>query len=330
MRIVALVKKQTHVAHHIVARAYLAAWHKPDSSQLIEYSWLPNKLNSKSVGAGSTGFLPNFYSLELSVPHKTQDGIDRNKAAYEEVFDNSLEVQFFTKFIDDPVGVVFKLLREKKSFEHLTLEQKMLWTRWLIAQWVRVPNILHRLSERATEDFIKAQVDKISQQPAPQTEYEKHASAVNAQAVLDSMKQIGRNTARQALPTVIQSEQLTKTIFDSSWCLIELADSEISLVVGDHPLHVEGALNDIFFMSIPLLPRLLFCATNEPKILSVLRNESQTTLVRRMNIESISHANKFVWACDDNSENLICNYLKPPTWNMNKKSKKNNNQIQTF
>lgn len=140
------------------------------------------------------------------------------------------------------------------------------------------------------------------------------------------MEQIGRNTAKQALPTTIESELLSNTILQASWAVIDLADSELSLVVGDHPLHIEGPLREVFVIGLPLLPRLLFCATNRPEILSGLRNESQTELVRETNLESITHAKKYVWACDDGSEDVIRDFLDRPVWDIAKKPKNDKNK----
>jgi hypothetical protein len=284
----------THRNQHFVPKSLLKGWMTEGSHHLVEFHWSATRLKSKDVGPKSTGYLRDGYSVNLC-----------SKELKLERWETYVETEFFTKKIDNPVGPVLASIRGHKSFEQLTAEDRDLWATFMIAQWVRTPQKVTEFADAAAFQYLIEQAERLEQEAVPTTDEAKMARAFNAQAILDSHIQIGRNNAVQALPSIISSHKLVQTVRRALWSVIDLRKSRIKLVLSDHPVYLEGSLRDDFLMFLPLGPRLLFVAASTSELLRFVGKKPQTDLARQLNKESVLNAQKYVFASDRESEALV-------------------------
>ena len=293
----------THRNQHFVPKSLLNGWVAEGSTQLVEFRWSASRLESKEVGPKGTGYLRDGYSVNLCC--------EKLKL---ERWETDVETKFFTQKIDAPIGPVLASIRAHKNLEQLTAEERDLLATFVIAQWLRTPKRVTEFAEIAASRHLREQAERLEQTAAPATDEAKMTRALKAQNILDSYLQIGRNNAVQALPFIISSDKLVQTIRHAPSAVFNLCKSRLKLVLGDHPVHLEGSLSSEFLVFLPLGPDLLFAATSTPQLLRSVRNSPHTNLVRQLNKESVLSAEKYVFASDHESEQLVRRRLQKPSF----------------
>ncbi|MBB3005466.1 DUF4238 domain-containing protein [Cupriavidus alkaliphilus] len=123
--------------HHYVPQFYLNGWCTPgeqaQGERLYRYQWKGGRLLVERAHPRSTGSLDRLYSLD-SVPPERQQQIEKD---------------FLAGVIEAPAGLVLNKMRTSGRGHNLTMEERHVWTRFLMAQRIRSPEIVRFLHEQA-------------------------------------------------------------------------------------------------------------------------------------------------------------------------------------
>lgn len=283
----------SHTAQHYVPRFLLEQWHTKPDNKLSVFRWAHGQLRHSRLKARSVAKMDHLYSLWRS---RTDPDV-------------VLEREFFGPMIDDPTAIVHaKLLRCGVGL--LTAEDKVVWTRFLTAQLLRVPAQMDEIRAKGREALL-AQLGRDPDEydairgDAPETTLlewtERHVPGV--------FDDIGP----RALPLLISSPLINGAIANHTrWLTVRVERAEYDLLIGDQPLVLHGTFSKGFLLALPLAPRLLFLCLNHPYIWDKVLKRSHAILVRDMNRSTCGAAAIYVYSTNDRQQPMVRRRLPKP------------------
>lgn len=280
----------THGNHHYVPAFLLRQWQAPETGKLREFSWGGDgRLLISERSAKRVANLRHLYSARRS----------------EDLPDSALERDYLGPHVDDPAAVVHDQMLQT-GLQGFNQDTAGIWSRFLVAQMLRVPAMVERARQRGNE-ILRATLDV-----AP-AEYEAARGDAKETTFNEWLESHGPDVyddlAINAIPHIIESKLLNGAMLRAHWILFELEDSKLSLLVGDRPLVQIGKLTEDFLIALPISPRRLFIAYTREEYRNKFLNETQTNIVKRANHSTVSQAVTYVFAADTTHEPLVRKYL---------------------
>ncbi|WP_244746193.1 DUF4238 domain-containing protein [Paraburkholderia terricola] len=283
---------QANRRHHFVPDFLLKQWTGSDK-KLAYFTWLPNgTLHTDRCSSRGVGFEEHLYSQ--ANPSGTKDV--------------SLERELFTALIDTPSAPVHvKLLNGKLG--DLTSPEREAWSRFLVAQLVRVPSMIQYLCDVGSQMML-ADIKDIE----PPDEIKKQLGHLTLQQYLetDGAWLLG-NASKRALEDIIKSAQLNRVFLDAHWAVHTVTGCNLDLVIGDRPLLLEGRMTNTFLFALPLSPKSIFLAANDAESIKNIAADRLRDVVCAFNKESAVVADKYVYATDGQQRRMVERYLRKPS-----------------
>ncbi len=278
-------QRTTHAEQHYVPEFLLKAWHSEEDNKLVQYKWVPQKLDIQRYSAKAVAKERHLYSTTLPTGDR----------------DTRIEKDYLGPEIDDKAAPVRQLILTS-GVETLDDNQREIWARFLIAQMVRVPSMIQRFEDFAKSEFAKG-VENMVRQPGRsnfRSYMEKHAPHA------------GANIAVEMLEDVIASDRLCGALMKASWHAFRLRWSKVDLLIGDRPLIQVGPMSENFLIVLPISPRVLFCAASYDGTLNKLKSSNHTGVAKTINKDSVMMASQYVYARDVSQTPVVQRYLPNP------------------
>ncbi len=275
--------------HHFVPRFLLARW--ADSKNKVTYfQWHADAvLRPGRCGPRGVGFEEHLYSQRDATG----------------VLDPAIEKEFFAPVIDDPGALVLDKLRPG-AIHRLTDADRRTWSRFLVAQLIRVPSMVQYVKEKGRQLMLN-DIDSVELPGAIQA---KLGSLTLTQYLEADAGWVLDNASLRALEAIIGSAVLNSVFLDATWDVIDVKASNLDLVIGDRPLLLEGRMSEQYLFMLPLSPTCAFVATNESAVLRKLSGDKVRDVVAAFNKESTSVASTYVYATGQHHERMIERYLR--------------------
>ena len=132
----------THGNHHYVPAFLLRQWQAMETGKLREFSWGGDgRLLISERSAKRVANLRHLYSARRS----------------EDQPDSALERDYLGPHVDDPAAVVHDQML-KTGLQGFDEDQARIWSRFLVAQMLRVPAMVERARQRGNE-ILRATLD---------------------------------------------------------------------------------------------------------------------------------------------------------------------------
>lgn len=282
-----------HKNNHVVPELLLKQWEHPSSKQLVRFKRLPTgKLVVEPKSAGSVCYVEKLYWT------------------YEQDLTPSvaLEKDYFGATIEtNAAPVLHRLL--SGQIASLTLREREVWTRFLIAQWIRTPRSLHKFQAEATADLVR----DIS--TLPEGVLTEKQRALSSNELIDQyLPKHAHNVSRKALPEVIESKVLNEVMNGSTWEVLFLRHRRLDILIGDNPILTDGAPKDDFLLGLPISPEAYFVCATVPRNIQSLKQRSTESLIKHFNKCIVKNANAEVYAMSKTNEPLVARHLRysPP------------------
>lgn len=228
------------------------------------------------VNPSATAFENRLYSYE-KVPE------DRRQA---------VEKLFFAAEVDDKAARIYPRI-VAGDFANLSEEERIIWTRFLIASRLRVPEIIHDLRTGATEELRRSLTED-------HEEFLTVRGDVDAKTLLEWTERnyvgLVDNFGMMILPGIITDPKHTAIIANMHWWVEGVSRANVRLLTSDRPLWVStGLMKPNCLIALPLSPNVIFFASRNPNLRTALNRKGLNRLVRRCNESLVSQAVRFVY-----------------------------------
>jgi Protein of unknown function (DUF4238) len=250
----------SHKKHHFVPAFLLKEWHAAPANKLYQFRWANNTLRVNERSAKHVAKIEHLYSARLRTL----------------IPDVSLERDYFAPIVDDPASSVHRRLLSN-GLDSISASEKDLWSKFLVAQMIRVPSMLAYIRQRGREMLGKDLTI------SPSGEYSINSEVLSAELIEwlnreapDMFDDFGL----KAIPHIIESRKLNAALLGSDWNMLDLSKSKLDLLIGDMPLIQIGGLAADFLIGLPLSPSKLFLAIKHPTAFNKIKMIDPTLITK--------------------------------------------------
>ncbi len=204
----------------------------------------------------------------------------------------AVEKLFFAAEIDDKAASIYpKIL--VGDLANLSEEERIVWTRFLIASRLRVPEIVHDLRTDAAEELRR----NITEEPE---EFRAICGEVDDKTLLEWTERnyVGLidNFGMMILPGIITDPKHTEIIANMHWWIEDVSRASVRLLTSDRPLWVSaGLMKPNCLLALSVSPNIIFFASRNRDLGIALNHQGPNRLVRRCNESLASQAVRFVY-----------------------------------
>jgi len=264
------------IRHHFVPRFYLANWREHD--EMIPFSMRreDGSVLQSYVKPSATAFENRLYSY-ANVPKKQRQAVEK---------------LFFAADVDDKAATVMPKIMAGE-IGSLLPEERIYWSRFLIAARLRVPEIVHDLRKTASEELRRSLTED-------HEEFLAVKGNVDSQTLLDWTERtfigLTDNFGMMILPDIITDPKHTEIIANMHWWIEDVPHANVQLLTSDRPLWVStGLMKPNCLLALPLSPACIFFASRNRDLQPALNINGQNRLARRCNESLVSQAVRFVY-----------------------------------
>lgn len=228
------------------------------------------------VKPSATAFENRLYSYE-KVPKDRQQAIEK---------------LFFAAEVDDKAASIYPKITAGE-FANLSLEERAIWTRFLLASRLRVPEIVHDLRKDAPEELQRNLTED-------REEFLAVRGDVNDETLLEWTERnyvgLVDNFGMMILPDMITDPKHTEIIANMHWWIEDVSLASVQLLTSDRPLWVStGLMKPNCLLALSLSPKVVFFASRNSDLQIALNRGGSNRLVRRCNESLASQAVRFVY-----------------------------------
>ncbi len=264
------------IRHHFVPRFYLANWCESDETVPFSMRREDGSIHQSRVKPSVTAFENRLYSYE-KVPEERRQAIEK---------------LFFAAEIDDKAASIYpKILAG--DLANLSEEERIVWTRFLIASRLRVPEMVHDLKTGAAEELRRSLTED-------HEEFLAICGEVDDKTLLEWTERnyVGLidNFGMMILPDIITDPKHTEIIANMHWWIEDVSRASVRLLTSDRPLWVSaGLMKPNCLLALSLSPNIIFFASRNRDLGIALNHQGPNRLVRRCNESLASQAVRFVY-----------------------------------
>jgi hypothetical protein len=273
--------------HHYVPVCYLRQWADTNDRRLCEHKLIPGGygVNPRRTSPDGTGYKVDLYRIE---------GVPENIA-------QDFEKRFMHLVDTDASRALEKIIAGETDDWPGTLRSA--WTRFIMSLLFRNPEavatIKGHIIEMWDEGIKELQADYAARRQARDPENFKEFLA-------KQQPNAAQIDAAHFLAGMIDDARIGKTMLEMKWSRIDLSASTHQLLTSDRPIDMPLGLADPkAYISLPVLPRILFIAAHNQDIATALRKAKPTDVARANNQRVIEQARKFVWGSTDSQLTFI-------------------------
>lgn len=277
-----------YTKQHFVPQFLLREWHSPPDSMLSTFQSIGRVLLHKRATARTVGFQRHLYSsINAQGEH-----------------DSTLEREFMGPVVDQPAAATHRQILDA-GVTSLDPEQRGYWAQFVISLLLRTPDMISLVRDRARETFNRI----LDEDPDFMREHAPNMTS--RQFVEQHAPWVYSELAMGALPMLIQSEKLLGGITKGQWATRTLGPRcRFDLVIADRPLIYLGTMETSFLVVVPLSPRTFFAACDNILTWRNLSKLTDDALARRINLESVTNAARYVFATDDRHAPFVGKHLR--------------------
>jgi hypothetical protein len=280
----------SHVAHHYVPKFVLEQWQTPPDEKLSTFRWAHGSLLHKRRKAKAVAKMEHLYSRQRGTANP----------------DVWLEQHFLGPHVDDPAAPVHKKMLAD-GLTSLSRDEQAHWAKFVIAQMLRVPATMERLRqqgrktlEEGLDEDPHAYLAERGTEPEPTLRawFERHLPHE-----FDDM-------AIRVFPRLVYSQNLLSRVLKGQWALRDLRQSERDLVIGDRPLFVEGRLGEEHLLVMPIDPKRVWLAFDNPQTGANVQQQKDDNFARTINKAMVIQADRYVYSTGMQHEPVVRKYLR--------------------
>ncbi|ESY98059.1 DUF4238 domain-containing protein [Mesorhizobium sp. LNHC209A00] len=277
--------------HHFLPVFYLKAWARESDGKLVEFSRpYKDKLKTRFVHPEATGFIKRLYEIRGLSPELAQ----------------KVEETFFSP-VDSQAADALKQILEFKAGDPWKAGRRLAWTRFILSLLFRMPDDIRKLKANVRDDWILSVPDM-------QERYAEVRRETDPESLVDFLDQqensVYEQSAMDIAMRMIGHQNVARTILDMKWSLVELEKSPFQLLTSDRPvIMTEQLKRPDSHILLPVGPRHLFAAVQDPNHSRKLRRMTYQQLATFVNRAVVGNANDLVYGRDESQFRFIENRI---------------------
>lgn len=187
-----------------------------------------------------------------------------------------------------------------------------MWTRFLMAQRIRSPEIVHLLDEQGPSTLREVLA-------ANPEEYEALKEGEDPETLLEWLDRVKpgliEDFGKLLIPSMILDDRAYNRIIQMHWWQMNFGATGISLLSSDHPLVImPGIDHPGCVLAMPVSPAFAFFACPDERVATYLtRYYPLRDLATWLNMQVIRLAESQVYGVDDSASDLIRQNLAKPS-----------------
>ena len=287
----------THVQHHFVPRFLLEEWTGVDH-RLTVFRWANGSLLDSRCSPKAVAKVKHLYS--------------RNRDS--QAPDVRLEKDYFGPLLDDPAAPIHQKLLAQ-GVPALRDQERLDWSRFLLAQLVRVPRAIAFIRELG-DGFLRQEIRKMATNAGRPESVEYFDRPENVKLLEDEGLKVMRR--------FIESPAYNRFLLHGHWTTIDIERGAYDALLTDSPVAYLGDLNkNAFVFMLPLSPRRLFVAASTREDLDRLSAPGWQSFVKAANRHMVRASDQYIYATNPWSHKaLVEKYLprneeSPPRGGLN-------------
>jgi len=199
-----------------------------------------------------------------------------------------IEQQF--SIMEDKAGDVIRIMTQASRME-LTLQQKIDWSLFLLAQRARVPNRLNIMKQ-----MVREGLDAILTKPDPEFDRlkgDKNYRNLKEYAEAEIPAALANHHLRLVMK-VIGNEDNIHRVSEMVWSVCNLSGGH-SVILGDDPVILVGALHEQnCVMALPISPTAVFLAASTPQLMQHIQRYDPKKIAPNINHNQAAQAQRVV------------------------------------
>ena len=281
-------KTQKSREHHFVPRFLLRRWGV--SNKLIaSYRAENGEIRTRALGVGA-------FCKELDLLTIKAHG----------VAPDALEKQFFGHVDSRGALVMQKLLKDGP--DNLTADERSDFTRLLLSLETRYPKTVARLRSEVAEQ-LREQLDndpQILQAVADPGEVRRPSEILEEHSGTDFSSR-----ALLMAQSLVENRSVGGRLINAIWRVYHLGPTDGTLLLADRPLfRWKGYHDPACFWMLPLTPRAIFIAANNPSTARAFDRASRQRFCKRANENTIAQVVRYIFAVDKSHDFFIEKHLQ--------------------
>jgi hypothetical protein len=263
------------VEHHYVPVFLLRRWAGPDG-KVIRYYRPRDVVVTRAVAPRSAAKLAHLYALEHLLAK------DRN----------IVEREFMGPVVDEPAAAAHRVFLSRPG-GHLDAQLRIGWARFLVSLRYRTPAAVEDMraeGERTLREALAANPEEYEAARAPEH------PATFVEFVETYLPAAFKSIGNLVLPSIIQSEQICRSILSMNWWVVHTPRDELDLLLGDEPIFFSHGLADQrCAVVLPIAPRSVFLAAYDPLKRDALFGRTPNVVIRAFNETTVALARQDVF-----------------------------------
>jgi uncharacterized protein DUF4238 len=263
--------------HHYVPQWHLRQWVSSDYKLQSFMRLEDGSLSSRRISPKSIAFEQDLYSWASQNHDNPQE----------------LEKEFFQK-LDTTAAQAAEILREPGTTP-MPMDLRSHWARFLTASILRLPLELQMIKSYSRDLYLD-QVESMSATKVKQITQNEWAKFIDTffPGYLSDL-------SLKSYIDFLQDHQSIDTWLRLQWWVEKVDNAQYSLLTSDKPLIMRGiqGMKEGFLAFMPLSPRRLFCATDDPLMAYLIVNGQSDFCVNWSNNLQIKMARKYLFAEDE-------------------------------
>ena len=208
---------------------------------------------------------------------------------------NIIEREFF-RDLDNRAALAHRILLSD-SPHAMSVENRSTWACFLVSLLLRTPEKIAEIRGKGSAALLQ----QLDRDPGEYERARPHGGPTWFRDwVREQMPELVNDFGVLTLPKVVQSDLLVGAVHGAHWKVRAVSKMvPRSLVLGDRPLLYYGSMSTSFLMALPIGPRRIFFAYNEPRTGENLDRVRPMRLIRNVNQDEASSARDSIFAADD-------------------------------
>jgi hypothetical protein len=264
------------IKHHFVPSFYLANWCEGDGMVPWFMRGADGAIYEGRGKPDQIAFEKRLYSYER-VPEEQRQAVEK---------------RFFSAEVDNRAAPILSKLLDG-GVDDLIAEERIYWTRFLIAARLRVPELVNDLKKTAAQELRRSLTED-------HDEFLAVRGTVETPTLLDWTEQtfigLTDNFGMMILPDLITDPEHNQIIESMFWWIGDVSGASVTLLTSDRPLWVStGLKKPNCLLALPLSPTRIFFASRNRDLQVALQQSGPNRLARRCNESLASQADRFVY-----------------------------------
>jgi len=278
--------------HHFLPVFLLRRWAGADGN-LIRYYRPRSEVRARNASPTAAAKVTGLYALRGYPPEMR----------------NVIEREFMGPVVDDPAARALDAMLAAPAGGVLPAELRVGWARFIVSLWFRTPAALENILAESARALRAALESNPEEYEAARGEND---PATFVEFVETRLPTAFADMGLNMLPELIAHQGFVRDVAKMDWRIVPFPEPAEDLLIGDFPIfRSDGLANPLCLIALPVSPRHLFVAANDPARHAQLLVPGPEFMARSHNEWHAASARREVFGATRDHLALVEKHLRP-------------------